>query len=134
MIVLDEQLLGRQVELDIGRWYRGQVVYIHALRPNTVVQDDAIPGILRAQPQPTFVTINETDFWLRMRADRQFCLVCIAVPDSRVPALAGLLQQTLQHPEFRTKAQRMGHVLRVTTSTIHYYAFPSTTIYTLDHE
>ena len=134
MIVLDEQLLGRHVEQAINHWYRGKVVYIHTLRPNTVVKDDAIPGILRSQPQPTFVTINETDFWMRMRADRQFCAVCIALPDSRVPALAGLLQQTLHHRQFRTKAQRMGHVLRVTTSTIQWYAFPSATIYALDLE
>jgi hypothetical protein len=134
MIVLDEQLLGRQVEQRIRRWYRGTVVYIHTLRPDTVVKDDAIPAILRTQRQPTFVTINETDFWLRMRADRQYCMICIALPDSRVSELDGLLYRTVQNPNFRTKAQRMGHMLRVTTSTIQYYSFPSTTPITLTNE
>jgi len=47
MIVLDEQLLGRRIELDIARWSRGAVRFIMDLRPNTVIKDDAIPACLR---------------------------------------------------------------------------------------
>jgi hypothetical protein len=134
MLVLDEQLLGRQLEQQIRRWYRGTVVYIHTLRPDTVIKDDAIPSILRTQVQPTFVTINETDFWLRMRADRQYCMICFALPDSRVPEVNDLLYRTMHHPHFRTKAQRMGHMGRVTKETTQYYTFPMTTMTTLIHE
>jgi len=63
MIVLDEQLLGRNLEVEITKWYQGTVRFIMDLRPNTVIKDDAIPALLRAQNQPTFVTINERDFW-----------------------------------------------------------------------
>lgn len=49
MIVLDEQLLGRQLELEIAKWYRGRVQFIHELRPHTVVKDDAIPDVLQRQ-------------------------------------------------------------------------------------
>lgn len=52
MIVLDEQLLGRGIEHDIARWYRGKVQFITELRPHTVIKDDAIPTLLRQQPQP----------------------------------------------------------------------------------
>ena len=62
MIVLDEQLLGRQLELEIAKWYRGTVRFINELRPHTVIKDDAIPKLLRQQSQPTFVTINERTF------------------------------------------------------------------------
>ena len=66
MIVLDEQLLGRDIEAEISRWYRGTVQYIIDLRPNTVIKDDAIAGILQQQREPTFVTINERDFWRKI--------------------------------------------------------------------
>ena len=78
MIVLDEQLLGRDIERDIAKWYRGTVRYILDLRPNSVIKDDAIPDLLRQQPQPTFVTINEQDFWRKIGADPTIlhCVLC----------------------------------------------------------
>ena len=81
MIVLDEQLLGRGIEHDIARWYRGKVQFITELRPHTVIKDDAIPMLLRQQPQPTFVTINERDFWQRVAGDPRYCLVCFVWSD-----------------------------------------------------
>ena len=62
MIVLDEQLLGRDLETTIAAWYAGAVVHITDLRPHTVIKDDAIPLLLQQQSQPTFVTINVPDF------------------------------------------------------------------------
>ena len=83
MIVLDEQLLGRNLETEIGRWYRGTVRFIIDLRPNTVIKDDAIAGILQQQRQPTFVTINEQDFWRKIGIDHRFCVVCFTLSDAR---------------------------------------------------
>ncbi len=60
MIVLDEQLLGRGLDRAISQWYRGSVIFINELRPNSVIKDDAIPHLLRLARQPTFVTINTT--------------------------------------------------------------------------
>ena len=82
MIVLDEQLLGRELDTEIVRWYEGAVCFITDMRPNTVVKDDAIPGLLQSQNQPTFVTINETDFWRKVVINDRFCVVCFALPDS----------------------------------------------------
>ena len=121
MIVLDEQLLGRDLEQDIARWYRGPVRFVIDLRPHSVIKDEAIPDLLRSQSRPTFVTINERDFWRRVAADERYCIVCFPWPDSRVREIPPVLRLLLRRPEFRTKAQRMGKVLRVTTEEILYY-------------
>ena len=121
MIVLDEQLLGRDLEHDIARWYRGPVRFVIDLRPHSVIKDEVIPDLLRRQSRPTFVTINERDFWHRVAADRRYCFVCFSLPDSRVREIPQALRLLLRRPEFRTKAQRMGKILRVTTEEILYY-------------
>lgn len=123
MIVLDEQLLGRQLETEIAKWYRGRVQFIHELRPHTVVKDEAIPALLRQQNQPTFVTINEKDFWRKVAITSHFCLVCFTLPDLRVGEIPALLRSLLQHPEFKTKAIRMGKVIRVSEKEVSYYTF-----------
>jgi hypothetical protein len=123
MIVLDEQLLGRNLEGEIAKWYRGAVQFIIDLRPKTVIKDDAIPTLLRQQNQATFVTINESDFWRRVAVDRRYCIVCFSLPDSRAHEIPPLLRSLLRHPEFRTKAERMGKVIRVTGNEVSYYSF-----------
>jgi hypothetical protein len=121
MIVLDEQLLGRAIDRDIARWYRGPVRFILDLRPHTVIKDDGIPELLRQQSQPTFVTINERDFWQKIEADARYCIVCFPLPDPRAHEIPGMLRSLFRHPEFRTKAQRTGKVIRVTSEDICYY-------------
>jgi hypothetical protein len=51
MLVLDEQLLNRDLETAPGRWYCGPVLFITDLWPGTVIKDDAIPVLLRQQRQ-----------------------------------------------------------------------------------
>jgi len=121
MIVLDEQLLGRSLESAIAAWYRGTVVFITDLRPGTVIKDDAIPQLLRQQPQPTFVTINERDFWRKVEIDNRFCVVCFTLPDSRAGEIAPRLRALLSREAFSTKARRMGTVMRVTDWSINLY-------------
>lgn len=123
MIVLDEQLLGRNIEVEIAQWYRGTVRFITDLRPHTVIKDDAVPELLRQQNQPTFVTINERDFWQKIVADRRYCVVCFALSDARARDIPLSLRGLLRYPEFKTKAQRMGRVIRVVSQEISYYAF-----------
>lgn len=121
MIVLDEQLLGRDLEQEIARWYRGAVHFVIDLRPNSIIKDEAIPTLLRQLPQPTFVTINERDFWHQVLADARYCLVCFTLSDSRAGDIPHLLRPVLQLPQLRTKRQRMGKVIRVTEREIRYY-------------
>jgi len=123
MIVLDEQLLGRGIEEEITKWYRGAVHFITDLRPQTVIKDDAVPELLRQQAQPTFVTINERDFWQKIAIDQRYRVVCFVFPDSRVREIPPALRFVLHRAEFRTKAKRIGKVIRVTKEEIRYYSF-----------
>ena len=103
MIVLDEQLMGRGIETAIARWYPGAVRFITDLRPGTVIKDDAVPMLLQRETEPTFVTINEADFWRKVTVTKHFCVVCIALPDSQAYVIPTLLQRLLHHPNFRRK-------------------------------
>lgn len=128
MIVLDEQLLGRDLDEKIARWYQGAVVFITDLWPFTVIKDDAIVHLLHQQTEPTFVTINERDFWRKVRADSDYCIVCFAFPDSRARDVADGLRELFSHPAFNTKAQRMGKVIRVSDSGVSYYRAGDATV------
>lgn len=128
MIVLDEQLLGRGIEDVIARWYPGAVRFINELRPRTVIKDESVPVVLGSENEPTFVTINETDFWRRVMITNRFCIVCFALPDARADEVPSLLKRLLHNPEFRTKAQRMGRVVRVTSSSVSYYTVDDQTV------
>ncbi|MEZ4864814.1 MAG: hypothetical protein R3C14_26110 [Caldilineaceae bacterium] len=128
MIVLDEQLMGRNLEIEIAHWYRGAVCFITDLRPATVIKDDGIPTLLQQQNQPTFVTINEIDFWRKVRVNRRYCIVCFTLSDARANELPARLRQLVNHPLFTTKEQRMGKAIRVTEHEISYYTFTSRTV------
>jgi hypothetical protein len=131
MLVLDEQLLGRDLETVLGRWYRGPVLFITDLRPGTVIKDDAIPVLLHQQRQATFLTINEPDFWRKVAIDARFCVVCFALPDSSAREIPNLLRAVFRLPAFRTKTRRMGKVLRVTHTTVSYYTYRDRQIQTV---
>jgi len=128
MIVLDEQLLGRNLELEIAKWYQGTVQFIMDLRPNTVIKDDAIPTLLRQQYQPTFVTINERDFWKKVAIDSHFCIVCFTLSDIHASKIPQSLRLLYSLPEFDTKTKRMGKVIRVIAQGISYYTFNDKTV------
>jgi hypothetical protein len=121
VIVLDEQLLGRNLEKLIGAWYPGAVRFITELRAGTVIKDDAIPSILRQERDATFVTINESDFWEVVDITPDFCVVCFALPDSQVSLVPDLLRQVLNLGWLSTKALRMGCVIRVSVNTFSFY-------------
>jgi hypothetical protein len=121
VIVLDEQLLGRDLKNLIAVWYPGAVQFITDLRPGTVIKDDAIPSLLRAAREVTFVTINESDFWELVEITPDFCVICFALPDSQASFIPELLRKVLNHPRFHTKALRMGCVIRVSVNSVTYY-------------
>jgi hypothetical protein len=62
MIILDENVHQQSIVEALAAWYRGRVVSITAIRPGTIVKDEAMPTLLRSAKQPTFVTTNVTDF------------------------------------------------------------------------
>ena len=121
MIVLDEELQGLGLERAISSWYRGAVLLIKALRPKTVIKDEAIPALLRQARQPTFVTINHTDFWRKAAAEKAFCIVCLKLTADQVDDIPHWLQRLFRLPEFKTKNGRMGKVTLVGVRSIQYY-------------
>jgi hypothetical protein len=121
MIVLDEQLPVRVLAEAIRRWYRGRVCVITDLRPATVIKDDAVRDLLHTVSQPTFVTLNWTDFWQRSVAHRSFCLVCFTLPTNRAADISPLLRRLFRLGPFKSKAARMGKVARVSHEQVAYY-------------
>ncbi|MBI3948357.1 MAG: hypothetical protein HY321_20750, partial [Armatimonadetes bacterium] len=99
----------------------GCVAFLEELRPGAIVKDDAVPAILRQVRQATFVTINVSDFWTRIAADRCYCVVCLAVRDERIHTVPGLLRALLREDGFRTKAQRVGKVVLMSGGHVRYY-------------
>lgn len=130
MIVLDEQLKNAGVAEQIARWYRGRIVNITSLRPGTVIKDDAIPLLLRQVRHPTFVTINRSDFWRRIAADRRYCVTCFPLPDDRVAEISDLLRQLFRFVEFKTKQARRGKVALVSHAQVRYYQVHDSQVYT----
>jgi hypothetical protein len=121
MIVLDEQLLGRGIESALSDWYPGTVCFITELRPGTIIKDEAIPALLGQVQHPIFVTINVTDFWQRAELSSKYCLVCVALTDSQAGQIPELLRRLLRHPEFHTRAARLGKAARLTPTQALWY-------------
>lgn len=121
MIVVDEQLDRGLVITALSEWYPGRVLSIGALRPNTVIKDEVIPSLLLLVRQPTFVTINVSDFWRIIEPHRRFCIVAVDVRSEQIREVPGIIRALLRRPEFTTRAARMGKVVRVSTRAIEYY-------------
>jgi hypothetical protein len=84
--------------------------------------------LLHRQRNPTFVTINEHDFWGRVAIDRRFCVICFAMDDAEVSTLEQRLRFLLRHPQLRTKSRRMGYVIRVSGASTTYYRYDDPTV------
>lgn len=123
MLVLDEHLIDFNLEAALARWYPGPVLVIRYLRPGTRIEDQVIPMLLREQKGATFITLDEGGFWQKMQDHSQFCVVCFDLPTEDAHYIPELLRAVFHLPPFRTKAGRMGKVLRVTRSTVRYYSY-----------
>jgi hypothetical protein len=121
LIVLDEQLNDEQIIEAIEQWYQGKVTTVQALRPNTLIKDDAIPSLLLRQKQPTFVTINYFDFWPKAPKHSAYCLICCKLPTERKLEVPDLLRRVLQLPEFDTWRKRAGKIISVTDLEVRYF-------------
>ena len=131
MIVLDENLLGLRLNNPTAVWYPGRVCYVTDLRPSTVIKDEAIPQLLQRLKGATFVTTNVTDFWRYTLAYARYSIVCLSLPNERSREVPELLRRLLRLPEFKTKAARMGKVVRVGRQQIQYYVTGDNYVHTL---
>ena len=124
MIVLDEQVADPRIIQAIEDWYPGKVISISEARPRSQVLDQEIPALLRHLRQPTFVTINYSDFWAKIPAQRAYCVICIKLPVERSLEVPNILRGVLKRSEFRTKRGRMGRVISVRGPSVSYYRHP----------
>jgi len=121
MIVVDENLHGRRILAAIASWYPGQVVSVTTLRPKSLIKDEAVPVLLREAAQPTFVTINVSDFWRKVQPHGRYCIITVALPKERAREIPEFLRRLFHLPDFRTKALRMGKVICLTPTRVDYY-------------
>lgn len=121
MIVLDEHLADHALGAQIAVWYLGRVLSVRELRPGTVIKDEAMTTLLRTAVEPTFVTINVSDFWQKVRANPRFAIVCIDLPALQVLEIPSYLRRFLNLPRFKTKAARMGVVALLRPTRIEVY-------------
>jgi hypothetical protein len=131
VIVLDEHLQGIGLEEAIRRWYRGRVCLVTHVRPGSIIRDDGIPHLLRRERQPTFVTQNWNHFWQRTPAHDSFCIVSFVLPSEQASGIGPLLRRLFQMPAFRTRAARMGKVIRVSGGQATYYQVSDPDTYVL---
>ena len=122
MIVVDESIDNALIQRSIADWYSGRVVSIRSLRPATLIHDETIPTLLHQAKQLTFVTINVDDFWKKVSANQNYCIIAIELEQGQALQLPFLLRRLLRLPEFRTKTARMGKVIRMRSTAIEYYS------------
>ena len=121
MIIVDENLHDQRIMEAISAWYPGQVVSVTTLRPGTVIKDEAVPTLLLQAVQPTFVTINVTDFWKKVRPHSGYCIITVALPKERAREVPDLLRRFFRLSAFETKALRMGKIILLAPNHIRYY-------------
>ncbi|HAV62516.1 MAG TPA: hypothetical protein DCY13_09150 [Verrucomicrobiales bacterium] len=109
MLVLDENLPAGQ-RLLLRSW-RIRFRAIGEELGDTGTKDENLIPLLHRLPQPTFVTLDR-DFYRPELAHEGYCLVWL---DVRGREAASFIRRLLRHPDFDTKAKRMGLVLRVGT-------------------
>jgi hypothetical protein len=121
LLILDDQLSASEVLLPLRR--RWMAVRLQTLRPAELILDERIPEILRAQREPTFLTIDQ-GFWNRTLADRRYCVLYFALRDDQQPRIPYLLRGAFRIPGFTSRAERMGKVARISPSGIDYWQLP----------
>lgn len=122
MIIVDENLSDALIVNAIAKGYSGQVRMIMDLRPRSIIKDDAISTLLLKSDQPTFVTINVSDFWKKAKSHSDYCIVCISVPQDRaidsLELVRPFLRSTLLRPKPRgwskcfTCSHRISSIMR----------------------
>jgi hypothetical protein len=131
MIIFDENIHQESLMEAVARWYPGKVLSVTELRPGTFIPDEEVPTLLHRAKGATFITTNVTDFWRRLPAHPRYCIVCFPLPNERIEEIPDLLRELLHLPEFRTKAARMGKVIRASSEEIRYYQVGDPQTYSL---
>jgi hypothetical protein len=117
-LVLDEHLSREEVLEPLRPWR--SIQKIEDLAPHETLKDDRILQILRRQQQPTFITLDG-GFFLRRHCDPRYCLLYFVIPRQQQSHLPDLLRRLFRLPAFKTKAARMGKVVRISSERIEFW-------------
>lgn len=117
-LVLDDQLDVVKILPGLRRW--ASPIRLQQLRPGEHILDDRVPEILRTCNQPTFLTIDD-DFWKPIFCHRSYCIIVAEIDFRRQQELPELLRQLYRHARFKTRAQRMGKVIRLSHDGVWYW-------------
>ena len=115
MIVLDENIPAHQRQLLQSWRIRAQLIGDGFSRKG--IQDDQILPLLHSLNRPTFFT-RDQGFYRRGLCHLGYCLIYLDVRRSEVALLA---RRFLRHRDFKTRAQRMGKFVRLSSSGIHFW-------------
>jgi hypothetical protein len=115
MNILDENIPKPQRELLEGRRISVRQVGVNIGRKGLL--DEEIIPLLQSLRQPTFFT-RDSDFYERRLCHRKYCIVYILVEKSEA---ALFVRRFLRHPNFKTQANRMGTVIRVSRAGISFW-------------
>ncbi|HFE65712.1 MAG TPA: hypothetical protein ENJ93_00495 [Chloroflexi bacterium] len=107
MIILDENFPDSQRQL-LKSW-RISFKQIAFELGREGLKDDGIIPLLHQLKNPTFFTLD-SDFFKPKLRHGQYCLVYLDVGQYES---ASFIRRTLKHPDFNTKAKRMGNIIRV---------------------
>ena len=121
MNILDENIPKPQRELLEGRRISVKQVGVNIGRKGLL--DEEIIPLLQSLRRPTFFT-RDSDFHKRDLCHRAYCLVYLAVEKSEV---ALFVRRFLRHPDFKTQANRMGKVIRVSRAGISFWRLHQST-------
>ncbi len=108
MIILDENIIDGQRRL-LNSW-RIPVRQIGYETGRKGMKDREIIPFLLQLNQPTFIT-RDDDFYERRLCHTGYCLVYL---DVRKEEVAAFVRRVLRQTAFKTKAKRMGKVIRAT--------------------
>lgn len=115
MNVLDENVREDQRAI-LGQW-RIPFRQVGKELSSLGAQDDVIIALLHRLKHPTFFTEDEDFFKFRLR-HRDYGLVWLSV---RSIEAAMCIRRLLRQPSFRTQAQRLGKVARVSIDGVRYW-------------
>ncbi|MBI3245376.1 MAG: hypothetical protein HYZ50_02580 [Deltaproteobacteria bacterium] len=116
MNILDEDIGQSQGQHLAGRKIHFWKIGAGVGRAGMKDREDILP-LLHRLKQPTFFTLDHGFYHPTLRHQR-YCLVFLDVWDDEA---AEYIRRLLRHSEFRTRAQRMGKVVRVRHSGVNYW-------------
>lgn len=119
-LILDEQLNAQRVLIPIRKWIATR--RLSDVRPGEHILDDRVPAILLTIKQATFITIDDW-FWQRGLCHSRYCILCFALRNDQQGLIPQLLRTLFRLREFRTRAERMGKVARISQARIEYWQF-----------